>query len=84
MQTTTLERHTTRLPCADCASKVFVYGHHNGRPLCSTCWRYANNIPVCAGCCNPIKVQRDAYGTPARWVHTSGKRGGHPITPLAR
>ena len=73
-----LQRHSNRMPCADCASKVFEYGIIDGRPLCPTCYRYATGVPVCAGCCNEI-VQRNKT-----WVHASGKPGRHPITPLVR
>ncbi len=84
MTTNNLQRHITRMPCAACASKVFEYGHVAGRPLCPTCYRYATGVPVCAGCANEIELRRDTYGTPVRWVHTSGKPGRHPITPMVR
>ena len=73
-----LQRHSNRMPCADCASKVFEYGTIGNRNLCPTCYRYATGIPVCAGCCNPIAA------TDGAWAHTSGKPGRHPITPLVR
>ena len=82
MQTThtdvALGRQTNRMPCADCASKVFEYGIIAGRPLCPVCYRYATGIPQCAGCSTEITA------TPAGWAHVSGKPGRHPIILLVR